>query len=59
MISLAALLLSGLGISSAGVVALFRIGKALGASEARVAECLEQHSSKLEDHEERLRSGGL
>ena len=59
LISLGALLLSGLGVTSAGVFALFKIGKALGASEARVAECLERHSSTLEDHEARLREGGL
>ncbi len=59
MISLAALTLSGLGVSSAGVFALFKIGKSLGSYQATVAKCLEQHSSKLADHEDRLRQGKL
>lgn len=59
MISLAALLLSGLGVSSAGVFALFKIGKSLGSYQATVAKCLEQHAGRIDDHEDRLRKGKL
>jgi hypothetical protein len=44
---------------SSGVKALWSISRGLGTFEGKILEMLDNHQTKLDDHEDRLRAGKL
>lgn len=62
-IALAALSLTAIGmagkLAASGVKALWAISSNLAESQAKVATTLEVHAGRLDEHDSRLRGGGL